>query len=109
VAAGSAAIDWQGGGAPCLSLLHAHDEVFDDRPRRVHAHRVGDVTRNSLAEIWSDPDYVAFRRRVQAFEFGPCFSCKRCALPLENEADCLEETFPVCGACLWSQGLVRCP
>ena len=69
----------------------------------------GNLAEVFLARAWLDPEYVAFRRRVQAFEFGPCLTCKRCSLPESNQQDCLQEDGPVCGACLWSQGVVQCP
>jgi MoaA/NifB/PqqE/SkfB family radical SAM enzyme len=109
VEAGSTAITWQGRVSPCLALMHGHDEIFDDRRRHVHAYAVGHLAESNLDQIWVNPEYVAFRRRVQAFEFAPCLACRRCDLPLENKEDCQEETFPVCGACLWSQGLIQCP
>jgi MoaA/NifB/PqqE/SkfB family radical SAM enzyme len=109
IEAGTTAVTWQGKISPCLALMHEHDEVFYDQRRHVEAYAVGDVVRSSLEKIWTNPEYVAFRRRVQGFEFAPCIVCRRCDLPLENKEDCQEETFPVCGACLWSQGLIQCP
>jgi MoaA/NifB/PqqE/SkfB family radical SAM enzyme len=109
VEAGSTAVNWRGDVAPCLSLMHGHDEFLDRHRRRVEAHSYGNVAEESLERIWFDPGYIVFRRRVQAFAFGPCLSCKRCSLPDTNEADCLEEEGPVCGACLWSQGVIQCP
>jgi hypothetical protein len=26
-----------------------------------------------------------------------------------NEEDCYGNTFPVCGGCLWAQGVIQCP
>lgn len=110
IEAGSTSITWRGEVAPCLALMHGHDEIFDGRARRrVEAHSFGDLREASLQAIWSTPDYVAFRQRVQAFDFGPCLACKRCSLPDGNQEDCVHETAPVCGACLWSQGVIRCP
>lgn len=110
VEGGSTSITWSGEVAPCLALMHCHDEIFDGRTRRrVEAHSFGGLGEASLREIWSSLDYVAFRRRVQAFDFGPCLACKRCSLPDGNQEDCVHETAPVCGACLWSQGLIQCP
>jgi MoaA/NifB/PqqE/SkfB family radical SAM enzyme len=109
IEAGSMAVTWQGGVSPCLALMHGHDEMFDTQRRHVDAYTVGDVAQSSLRQIWTSPEYVAFRQRVQGFEFAPCLACRRCDLPLENKQDCQEETFPVCGGCLWSQGLIQCP
>jgi MoaA/NifB/PqqE/SkfB family radical SAM enzyme len=109
VEAGSTTVNWRGDVAPCLSLMHSHDEFFDGRRRRVEAHSYGNLAEVSLEQVWLDPEYVVFRRRVQAFEFGPCLACKRCSLPDSNNEDCLQEDGPVCGACLWSQGVIQCP
>jgi Fe-coproporphyrin III synthase len=88
VEAGSVIIGWSGEVTPCLRLSHAHDEFVDGRPRSIAAHPVGDLGQATLLEIWSSAAYAAFRQRVQAFEF---------------DAD------SVCGGCLWSRGLIRCP
>jgi len=109
VEAGSTSVNWRGDVAPCLSLMHSHDEIFDGRRRRVETYSYGNLAEVSLDQAWLDPEYVAFRRRVQAFEFGPCLACKRCSLPDSNMEDCLQEDGPVCGACLWSQGVIQCP
>jgi MoaA/NifB/PqqE/SkfB family radical SAM enzyme len=107
---GTTSITWNGEVAPCLALMHGHDEIFDGRTtRRVEAHSFGSLGETSLREIWWSPDYHAFRQRVQAFDFGPCLVCKRCSLPDGNQEDCVHETAPVCGACLWSQGVIQCP
>lgn len=109
VEAGSMAISWTGEVAPCLPLMHSHDAVFNNGRRRVHSHSVGNLSQRSLQEIWTNDGYVSFRERVKGFEFAPCLACRRCALPGSNQEDCQEERSPVCGGCLWSQGLVRCP
>jgi len=109
VEAGSTTITWQGKVSPCHALMHGHDEIFDGQRRHVDAYAAGELAKSALDEIWTDPEYVAFRRRVQGFEFAPCHACRRCSLPLENREDCRQEVFPVCGGCLWSQGLIQCP
>jgi len=49
VEAGSTAINWRGDVAPCLSLMHSHDEIFDGRRRRVEAYMYGNLAEVSLA------------------------------------------------------------
>ena len=109
VEAGSAAISWRGNVSPCLPLLHGHTEFLKGSQRHVLRHVVGNVLERDLKDIWSDPDYVAFRQRVRDFDFPECVACGGCILKDSNEEDCEDEIFPRCGACLWSHGLIRCP
>ena len=60
-------------------------------------------------DLWLDPDYLHYRERVHSFAFAPCTACGGCELLETNEEDCLGNTFPSCGCCLWAQGLIQCP
>ena len=106
---GVCAVSWDGRVAPCLSLLHAHTEHVNNQARRVEAHLVGHIDEVPLAEIWKDAGYREYRRRVRAFDFPPCFHCGGCPLTETNLEDCYSNPAPVCGECLWAQGLVLCP
>jgi len=70
---------------------------------------VGSVIECDLIELWNDPEYVAFRERVQLFDFSPCTFCGGCEMAESNEEDCFGNPFPTCGGCLWAQGVIRCP
>jgi MoaA/NifB/PqqE/SkfB family radical SAM enzyme len=102
-------VAWDGRVAPCLSLLHTHPEYVNEQWRRVERYVVGQVDERPLAEIWRDPTYRDFRARVRAFDFSHCFVCGGCPLTENNEEDCYGNSFPVCGECLWAQGIVLCP
>ncbi|MCS6908476.1 MAG: radical SAM protein [Anaerolineales bacterium] len=107
---GSVSIAWHGGVSPCLPLLHDHTSYLaEDRPRYSKAYFVGSLKDRSLSELWGDAEYVAFRGKVQRFDFAPCATCGGCDLSLENQADCYGNAFPTCGGCLYAQGIVRCP
>ncbi len=106
---GMLAVAWDGRVSPCLSLLHTHAEHVFGQARTICSYTVGSIDDRSLADIWRDPAFVAFRRRVQAFDFSPCFSCGPCPLTDTNEGDCYGNPFPTCGLCLWAQGIVLCP
>jgi len=106
---GSIAIRWDGQVSPCLALLHDHRSYLDRFERSVRHYSVGDLSRQYVAEIWSDPEYVSFRERVQRFDFSPCASCGGCDYIEANEGDCIGSPFPACGACLWAQGVIQCP
>jgi hypothetical protein len=103
-------IAWHGGLSPCLPLLHDHTSYLaEDRPRFSKAYFVGSLKENTLLELWENGDYLAFREKVQRFDFAPCAVCGGCDLSLENRQDCYGNTFPTCGGCLYAQGIVRCP
>jgi MoaA/NifB/PqqE/SkfB family radical SAM enzyme len=106
---GMCAVAWDGRVAPCLSLLHGHTEHVNSQTRSVHAHVVGHIDAQPLAAIWRDAAFRAFRQRVRAFDFPPCFHCGGCPMTETNDEDCYRNPAPVCGECLWAQGIVLCP
>jgi MoaA/NifB/PqqE/SkfB family radical SAM enzyme len=106
---GAGAVGWDGSLSPCLPLLHSHVSFPLGRERFSRRWTIGNVTENSLADLWNTPEHIAFRERLQAFEFPPCVSCGGCDLAEKNEEDCEGNVFPTCGGCLWSQGVIQCP
>jgi len=106
---GRLAVRWDGALSPCLPLLHSHTHYVRGMAKRVRAYHVGSLATQSLGEVWRDPAYAAFRRRVRDFDFAPCVDCGSCELRETNEADCCGDTFPRCGECLWAAGFVQCP
>jgi len=106
---GMCAVAWDGRVSPCLSLLHEHAEHINSQVRRVHQHVVGHIDERPLAVIWRDSGFRAFRRRLRAFDFPACFHCGGCPLTESNVEDCYGNPAPVCGECLWAQGIVLCP
>ena len=106
---GAAAIAWDGGFSPCLPLLHDHLSYLDDRERRSRRWIIGNAAERDLADLWLAPEHVAFRRRVQTFDFAPCAVCGGCEYSGSNEEDCYGSGFPTCGGCLWAQGVIQCP
>jgi MoaA/NifB/PqqE/SkfB family radical SAM enzyme len=109
IEAGSVSIAWDGAVSACQGLLHNHYEYVGKRTRTIYRYIPGSLSDRSLADIWLDPDYVAFRKRVQDFDFAPCVACGGCPMSDDNYADCEDDIFPRCGACLWAHGLIRCP
>lgn len=109
IESGALAIGWDGDISPCPPLLHNQITYLKNRPRRLRRHSFGNVNERPLREIWNDPAYVSYRERVMGFEFAPCTFCGGCELLDSNETDCLGNPFPVCGGCLWAQGLIQCP
>ncbi len=109
IAQGAAAVGWDGRLSPCLPLLHSHTSYLDVRERQSVSYSVGSIAAHPLGDLWRDPDYVAFRKRVQQWDFPPCHFCGGCELSFANNSDCFGNDFPTCGGCLWAQGLIQCP
>jgi MoaA/NifB/PqqE/SkfB family radical SAM enzyme len=106
---GTMSIAWNGDVSPCWPLMHTHMSYLHGKMRMSKRHVVGNVKDRSLIDLWLDPSYVAYRERVQSFAFAPCTFCGGCDLSEANEEDCLGNTFPACGGCLWAQGVIQCP
>jgi MoaA/NifB/PqqE/SkfB family radical SAM enzyme len=109
VESGSISIGWEGSTSPCPPLLHNHVSYLHGKERRSRRHLIGNVNERPLLDLWRDPDYVAYRKRVLSFAFAPCTPCGGCELSEANELDCFGVTFPACGGCLWAQGVIQCP
>lgn len=109
IEAGATAIGWDGSLSPCLPLLHSNHSYLNGLSRYARRYVVGNINERSLTDLWHDPAYVAFRAKVQAFDFAPCTICDGCPLSETNEEDCYGNGFPTCGGCLWAQGFVQCP
>ncbi|MEA1959279.1 MAG: radical SAM protein [Chloroflexota bacterium] len=106
---GVGAMAWDGNLSPCLPLMHTHTSYLIDYERHSRRYVVGNIMEKSLRDLWLDREHIAFRRRVQSFDFSPCTYCGGCELSVDNEEDCAGNTFPTCGGCLWAQGLIQCP
>jgi MoaA/NifB/PqqE/SkfB family radical SAM enzyme len=109
IESGSISIGWDGSVAPCLPMLHTHTHYFKAWQHQVKQHILGNVNADTLLDLWLEPEYVQYRERVHSFAFAPCTACGGCELLETNEEDCLGNTFPSCGCCLWAQGLIQCP
>jgi len=110
VESGTMSVAWNGDVSPCWPLMHTHSSYLHGKPRVSHKHVIGNVTERPLRDLWLDPEYVAYRERLHDFAFAPCSFCGGCDLSEANREDCLgNTTFPVCGGCLWAQGVIQCP
>ena len=109
IESGSMTVAWNGDVSPCWPLMHTHMSYLHGKPRTSQHHIIGNVRERALLDIWLDPAYVAYRRRVHSFAFPPCTFCGGCDLAEANVEDCFGNEFPVCGGCLWAQGVVQCP
>lgn len=109
VEAGTMSIAWDGYAAPCWALMHTHTSFLKDASLTNHRHVFGSVAERSLLDLWMDPEYVAYRERLHNFGFAPCTFCGGCDLAHANQEDCFANPSPVCGVCLWAQGVIQCP
>ncbi len=110
VESGTMSIAWTGDVSPCWPLMHTHTSYLHGKPRVSKKHIIGNVRKNTLEEIWLAPEYLAYRERLHNFVFAPCTFCGGCDLSETNVEDCLgNDIAPVCGGCLWAQGIVQCP
>ncbi len=110
VESGTMSVAWTGDVSPCWPLMHTHMSFLHGKPRLSKKHVIGNVRECSLEEIWLDPEYLAYRERLHNFIFAPCTFCGGCDLSEANEEDCLgNDVSPVCGGCLWAQGIIQCP
>jgi MoaA/NifB/PqqE/SkfB family radical SAM enzyme len=107
---GTMSIAWTGDVSPCWPLMHTHMSYLHGKPRLSKKHVIGNVNQRLLLDLWLDPDYLAYRERLHNFIFAPCTFCGGCDLSETNVEDCLgNDIAPVCGGCLWAQGIIQCP
>jgi len=110
VESGTMSIAWTGDVSPCWPLMHTHVSYLHGKPRLAKKHIIGNAREQALETIWTNPEYVAYRERLHNFVFAPCTFCGGCDLSETNVEDCLgNDIAPVCGGCLWAQGIIQCP
>ena len=94
---------------PCMQLLHNSYTYLYTEKRKNYAYSFGNINHDDFRRIYHSEEYTNFRNRVKNFEFPCCTICLGCEDRKENLADCMYNEAPTCGACLWAQGLIRCP
>jgi|SRR6056297_16991 len=102
-------VRWDGEVSPCMGLLHSYTTFLNGNTRLMKEHSFGNIKNKTLKEIWAQEDYYDFRQKVYDFDFSTCVICGGCEDVDSNEKDCLSNTFPACGGCLWAQGVIQCP
>lgn len=106
---GALAVRWDGAVSPCLPLMYTHTYFLAERRHTSGAYSIGNITEQTLPEIWDAEEYAALRQQLESFNFSPCTYCNSCELANDNLEDCFANTHPSCGTCLWAQSLIRCP
>lgn len=102
-------VRWDGEVSPCMGLLHSYTTYLNGNKRHMKEHTFGNIKDKSLLDIWDQEDYRDFRQQVYDFDFSPCVLCGGCEDVDSNDKDCLSNSFPACGGCLWAQGVIQCP
>ena len=94
---------------PCMALLHNGYTWMNNVQRKITHCSFGNIQQQPLAEIWNSKTYKTFRRKFDDFDFASCLYCGHCELFAENKEDCIGNTHPACGGCLWAEGVLSCP
>ena len=95
--------------SPCMALLHNGYTYMHNIRRKITHCSFGSIREQPLQEIWNSREYKTFRRKFDEFEFASCLYCGHCELFEENREDCIGNTHPACGGCLWAEGVLSCP
>lgn len=104
-------IAWDGKVSPCHFLWRSFSCYLYGRKKQVAQRIFGDLSRESIFDIWNSQQYKQFRADVLRGRYPHCPGCN--VYPCEDidsidfENDCYGETVP-CGDCLWSMGLLQC-
>ena len=94
---------------PCMALLHNGYTYMHNIRRKITHCAFGDIRERPLEDIWNSREYKTFRRKFDEFDFASCLYCGHCELFEENQEDCIGNTHPACGGCLWAEGVLSCP
>jgi putative metalloenzyme radical SAM/SPASM domain maturase len=107
----SAFISWDGDVHPCYFLWHRYACYVGGWEKKVKPRVFGNLSDQTIDEIWKSPDFRSFREGVRRYEFPFCFDCSFALCNYvdgeEFEHDCYTGLVP-CGACLWCTGLFHC-
>jgi putative metalloenzyme radical SAM/SPASM domain maturase len=108
---GSAFVSWDGNVHPCYFLWHRIHAHVGGREQHVSPRVFGNLSEQSMEEIWNGPAYRRFRENVLRYDYPFCYNCSFALcdhVQLEPfEQDCYFNTEP-CAACLWCMGMFQC-
>lgn len=97
----------------CHFLWHTYSCRVLDETIDINKRVFGNISRQSLEEIWQNREYVNFRKEAGQYDYSPCWSCAQGPCPTivngdGNYAnDCFGSLVP-CGHCQWNLGGLRC-
>lgn len=96
---------------PCYRLSHGYTEYVFGREKQILRHSFGNLRDQSLAAIWQQPNYQAYRQRILNNRYPSCIDCDLvdgCEYVNDSAYECWGGA-PSCGDCLWSRRFVICP
>ncbi len=106
---GSMSVTWNGNVSPCIPLMHSYNCYVMGREKRIEKLFLGNIENDTPLGIWNKPEYKELRKKLIRFDFSPCIGCGGCDLSKSNKEDCIGNTHPACGDCLWAKGIIQCP
>lgn len=95
---------------PCYRFAHDGTEVVYGRSKVIKSHPFGNITKESLKEIYESSVYQNYRSTVLNNHYPSCIDCDLvdgCDMVRDAGADCYGNT-PSCADCLWSRNLIYC-
>lgn len=99
--------------SPCQEFMYTHPVYVNAHKKDMGEVILGDVTKESIEEIWRREAYINFRevRRDMAKNVPWCGDCPYSALGCfytrTNDVDCYANA-PTCNECLYSVNLAQC-
>lgn len=106
---GALAISRTGDVSPCVPLMHSYTCYILGDKKEMLKYSIGNINEESTLNIWNKKEYKNLRRKLIDDSFSPCVDCGRCDMAESNQEDCLGNTHPTCGDCLWAKGIIQCP
>ncbi|QVK20812.1 SPASM domain-containing protein [Mycoplasmatota bacterium] len=103
-------IDYLGNVIPCYRYSNEYDEYVFGRKKRVLKHSFGNISKDTLKNVYNSNEYQNFRTSVELNKFPSCVDCDLqdgCSFIDTTECDCLSYE-PTCGDCLWNRNIIRC-
>lgn len=106
---GALAVSRTGEVSPCVPLMHSYTCYILGDKKMMKRYSMANIMSHSLTEVWEAKAYQKLRHKLLNDEFSLCVECGRCDMAESNEEDCLGNTHPTCGDCLWAKGIIQCP
>lgn len=108
---GSAFVSWNGDISPCYFLWHRYECFASGWNQTVKPKVFGNLASQDILQIWNNPEFIAFRQDVLAYDYPSCASCGLAPCDYvqtdDFQQDCHIRNVP-CGSCLWCTGIFQC-
>jgi putative metalloenzyme radical SAM/SPASM domain maturase len=97
----------------CHFLWHTYSCQVLNETININKRVFGNISQQSLWEIWQDKEYTLFRKEAEQYDYSPCWNCSQgpCSTMVNGDnnyaSDCFGSLVP-CGHCQWNLGGFRC-